>query len=814
MIILNITGSDSANRLIARILNEAAESLNLPKPTIKLANKFNIDLIKNKDEITLITDNLKYATNSKKPHFCQGEITKLNGNNSHSVYINCKNISNFFNPASRLHYINICEKIILLEYHLLPKFLFRYKPLITLEELIKFKNWLTAEDSGHWLIACDIETSNSLITCISYTILNLDKTSNNSPFSFCVDLIEYTTEKRLNSSEGAEYYLHKLEVLKELHSSKNIQWCFHNGTYDNSYLLKYKCPTLNYWWDTQYLFFSMHSLSRKALWHVGSSVNPMYKYWKEEINGGEEDDIDTKESGMPHSVDGYKRYLRYCALDSFFTLTNLLYMMQLIDLKYKWAANNYSQIQRLNLIYMEMQFNSFPIDNQYLIRLIEVKSAKAGKIRSLFEYIFSDALPSFNLNSTATKKKIFYDLLKAEPVGGSLSTDADTLSQLSKQHPLIEWFANKLKQYQENNKFVTDFSRLIGHKSICCKLNATGTITSRANAKPNDFNKGRNLQNITPEIREAFVAPEGYLIADIDYSQADVYFVASSCDDKMLSVITDDRDTHAVHASQVFGVPYEEVLAHKKDKHSMRTLVKPISHGGNYFMTARTMYARLLTEIGSEGIKQMAQRIGLKVPKVTADYIKVCDTALTKYRSQYKGLVNWGYKLYKEQQDNGGVISTAFNFRTLFPIQSDPMKVDSIQRQIAAYKGQGGTAGLMNRFLVNLYFKGYSKPFDGKVYEEEGSKLTEAINRKWIIPIVQVHDSIVFFISKDHIELLDLVMSQMSKPVNYNGHTFSVPTECDVGLYWSKKLMSGYKPHCQFDFSKLHQLDERNPQAS
>ena len=58
-----------------------------------------------------------------------------------------------------------------------------------------------------------------------------------------------------------------------------------------------------------------------------------------------------------------------------------------------------------------------------------------------------------------------------------------------------------------------------------------------------------------------------------------------------------------------------------------------------------------------------------------------------------------------QQPKNKGLIKTAFNFSTLFPIQSDSGKVDSIQRQIAAYKGQGGTAGLMNRFLVNLYLR-------------------------------------------------------------------------------------------------------------
>lgn len=817
MIILNISSHDSANRMLGQMLINSATKFGLPKPAVKILTGTNqVTKFINKEallvlkETIFITDDIKYASNHKKPHFCQGEVTSLEAENSFVIYLSCKEISSFFNPASRIHYEHICEKAVLLNYHLLPQFNFIYKPIYSTAELRTFVEWLNTSSAkgAEWLIGCDIETSNSLITCISYTLINLANPK--APLSFCVDLIEYASGNRLGES-NIQVYLEKLALIRQLHSNTAIRFVFHNGTYDNSYLIKYSCPAWAYRWDTQYLFYSMHSLSRKALWHVSSSVNPMYKYWKEEIRGGEEDDLDVKESGMPHTVDGYKRYLRYCALDSFQTLTNLFYMLQLINFHYKWAPRNYGQIHRLNLIYMEMQFHSFPVDREHLTQIIQGKSIKSNKVKALFEYIFADALPNFNINSVVTKRKIFYDLLKADPVGGALSTDADTLSQLAKQHPLIEWFANKLKEYQENNKFVSDFGKLLNTTTISCKLNATGTITSRANAKATDFNKGRNLQNITAEIREAFVAPQGYLIADIDYSQADTYFVAASTDEKMFQVVTDDRDTHAVHASQVFGIPYEEVLAHKGDKHSARKLVKPISHGGNYFMTARTMYARLLTEIGTTGLQQMAERLGLPKPKVTKDFIKLCEIALHRYRAQYPKLLHWHYTLYGEQTANQGLISTAFGFTTWFPIKMDKEKVDGVLRQIAAYKGQGGTAGLMNRFLVNTYFEGRSQEFDSMEYPEYGKLMKEALKAGDFIPVVQVHDSIVFFIRETRLQLLDIVMKQMMAPINYNGHQFHVPVECEVGRFWSKRLMSTYKlgDFENFDLSKLHTLEER-----
>lgn len=805
MILLNISYSQTVERMLAKELLYAAKRLKLPEPTVKTASVITniiMDNIKAKKDVILITDAKKYATRNDKVSFCYGEVSKMGGYNNFAIFAPLTTLD-FFSPQAKLKLMHLCEKAVLMTYHLLPSFNFLYKPITEQEEMRTLISYFRSNSNVEFNIACDIETSNKLITCISYTFQPTEKSV---PLSICVDLIGFSKGIRIDSS-NIDYYISWIKLLKELHSLPNLRWIFHNGTYDNSYLLKYNAPTLNYHYDNQYFFFCMHSLSRKALYHVTSAVSPMYKYWKQEIKGGEDSDTETKESSMPHTVNGYQRYLRYCALDSFFTWTDFMYCVQLCSTEmggfYRAALNNYGQIQRLNIIYMEMQFNSFPIDQKYLMDLLEKKAKIAAYHKNYLEYAFSPAIPEFNINSIATKQKIFYDILKATPVGGTKSTNADTLAQLAGQHPLIEYIGNHIRAYQENHKFVSDFKKLLLVKNIQCKLNATGTITSRANSKETDFNKGRNLQNITAETREAFIAPQNYLVADIDYSQADTYFVASTVDQHMFDVVTDDRDTHAVHASQVFGVPYEQVLATKGEKHSVRKLVKPISHGGNYFMTARTMYVKLLKEIGSEGLMQMADNLHYPRPSSPSEFIKMCDKALQKYRAQYAGLVQWGNVLYTEQYKNNGWIKTPFNFTTLFPVMQSADKVDNIQREIAAYKGQGGTSGLMNRFLVNLYYNGWSKCFDGKDHYDISNELTKAINNKDIIPIVQVHDSIVFFIRQNKFDLLAKVMSLMETDIEYNGHKFHVPVECEVGRFWSKRLMRVFNPKKVLDVNKF-----------
>lgn len=809
MILIDIKESNAGGRMLSKQLLEIKSELGFKDTKVKNLNGMPFELLASKPDITLITDDIKYASNKTKPHFCFGEVTRLTGKNSHVIYTNSRT-QHFFNSGFLLQIRHLCEKALLLDNHKLPDFKFTYRPLETQAEIVELIQYLS-QAGNKFLCGCDIETSNKLITCISYSFINLKKP--HQPITFCIDLIGYSKGIRVNKDNLYETYIPKLALLKDLHSLPTVDYIFHNGSYDNTYLLKYCCPTKNFKWDTQHMFYSMHSLSRKSLWNVSSSINPMYKYWKEEIKGGEEDDFDSKESMMPHTIEGYKRYLRYCGLDSFYTLTNLLYQLQLVSLRYPHAVNNYSQIHRLQLVYMEMQFTEFPLDTPFLLHLIDGKAKKANRIKAEFNYLFGDIIPKFNINSVVSKQAIFYDLLKAEPVHGSKSTSEDQLSQLAKQHTLIEHFANKVKEYQHNQKFVSDFGKVLGQKSIGCKHNSMGTITSRANSKPNDFYRGRNLQNITAEVREAFVAPKDYIIFDIDYSQADVYFVASSVDPKMYRVVTDDRDTHSVHASQIFGLSYEEVLCRKKEKHGPRNCAKPISHGGNYFMTALTMYIKLLTDIGTSGLLQMADNLKLPRPSRPKEFMAMCDYALSRYRSQYHGLLQWGYRIYNEQIRNKGLITSAFNFGTIFPIYTDPQKVDEPQRQIAAFTGQAGTAGLMNRFLVNTYFNGYSKPFDGKSYEgEEGIKaLSDALNTHKLIPVIQVHDSIVGFLHKDSLHLLDHILDLMEKKIEVKGQIFHVPTECDIGYYWSKRGMIGYKrnDYKDFDFNKLTPLERR-----
>jgi DNA polymerase-1 len=96
-----------------------------------------------------------------------------------------------------------------------------------------------------------------------------------------------------------------------------------------------------------------------------------------------------------------------------------------------------------------------------------------------------------------------------------------------------------------------------------------------------------NLQNIpirTPQgrrIREAFVAPSGWLIMACDYSQIELRIMAHlSGDPGLLKAFHDGVDVHRATAGEVFGVPYADVEA------DQRRAAKAINFGLMYGMSA------------------------------------------------------------------------------------------------------------------------------------------------------------------------------------------------------------------------------------
>jgi DNA polymerase-1 len=152
-----------------------------------------------------------------------------------------------------------------------------------------------------------------------------------------------------------------------------------------------------------------------------------------------------------------------------------------------------------------------------------------------------------------------------------------------------------------------------------------------------------NLQNIpirTAEgrrIREAFIAPPGHVLMSADYSQIELRIMAHISEDPgLLRAFAEGRDVHKATASEVFGVPVDEVSSEQ------RRYAKVINFGLIYGMGAFGLASNL-------GIEQKAAR----------DYID-------RYFARFAGVKRYMDET-KAQAAERGYVETVFGRRLYLP---------------------------------------------------------------------------------------------------------------------------------------------------
>ena len=205
------------------------------------------------------------------------------------------------------------------------------------------------------------------------------------------------------------------------------------------------------------------------------------------------------------------------------------------------------------------------------------QSAVSQSIRQLEERIFAAAGQQFNINSPKQLGKVLFEdlgLPHGKKTKTGWSTNADVLEKL-KDHPLVadvltyRQYAKLKSTYADGLLKVIDPDGRI-RTSFQMTVTATGRLSS---TEP-------NLQNIpvrSPlgrEMRKFFVARDGYVLVDADYSQIELRVLAHiSGDRNMIKAFNDNTDIHTVTASEVFDMPPQLVTP------IMRSRAKAVNFG-------------------------------------------------------------------------------------------------------------------------------------------------------------------------------------------------------------------------------------------
>jgi DNA polymerase-1 len=228
------------------------------------------------------------------------------------------------------------------------------------------------------------------------------------------------------------------------------------------------------------------------------------------------------------------------------------------------------------------------------LRLGELSVEFASRLSELENEVYKLAGGPFNIGSGPQLREVLFDKLKLPTVqktpGGEQSTAQEVLEELAAKHPLPGLLLQHRQLTKLKSTYLDALPGLVHpddgriHTSFSQSVAATGRLSS----------SDPNLQNIPVrseegrQIRQAFVAPEGYRLLTADYSQVELRILAHYSKDPALSrAFALDHDIHCVVAARIFGVPEAEVDDAK------RRVAKTVNFGVIYGLSAFGLSSRL-----------------------------------------------------------------------------------------------------------------------------------------------------------------------------------------------------------------------------
>jgi DNA polymerase-1 len=276
--------------------------------------------------------------------------------------------------------------------------------------------------------------------------------------------------------------------------------------------------------------------------------------------------------------------------------------------------------------------------------------------------------PDINLDSRAQVMEALARMgIKVE------GTRSWQLQPLAKEYPVIA----KLLEYRSVQKALSSYGlSLLEHihpltGRIHPNFHQIGATGGRMSCSE------PNLQQIpnTPEYRSCFRAPAGRKLVIADYSQIELRILADwSQDVSLVKALLSGEDLHSVTASQMFGIPLEQVSKQQ------RAVAKQLNYG--------IMYG-----LGAQGL---AARIDCSVEEA--------EQLIRKYFATYSGVAAWlresadrAVRERKTRTRSGRLIHFQFD-------PSDRSQVAAAQRLGKNSPLQGSNADIIKRALALIYY--------------------------------------------------------------------------------------------------------------
>lgn len=362
------------------------------------------------------------------------------------------------------------------------------------------------------------------------------------------------------------------------------------------------------------------------------------------------------------------------------------------------------------------------------------------RIKVLEGSIYTLAGSEFNIASPKQLGVVLFEdlglpVVKKTKTG--YSTAVEVLEQLQYKHDIIPLIMEYRTLTKLNSTYAKGLVKDITREGkIHTRYEQTLTQTGRLSSV------NPNLQNIPTrieegkKIRKAFIpASNDRVILSIDYSQIELRVLAHIAQDKgMIDAFKHDVDIHTKTASDVNGVPLDEVTP------TMRREAKAVNFGIVY------------------GISDFGLSNNLGITR------KRAKEFIEKYLETFKGVDKYMTDIVKFAKEHG-YVETLYNRRRSLPeINAKNKIIANLNARIAMNTPiQGTAADIIKIAMISAYN-----------YIEE-SKVDAKL-------LLQVHDELVFDVSKDILEeFTDKMVTIMEEAANLD---VKLKAEASSGPSW------------------------------
>ncbi|EGQ9192639.1 DNA polymerase I [Vibrio parahaemolyticus] len=384
---------------------------------------------------------------------------------------------------------------------------------------------------------------------------------------------------------------------------------------------------------------------------------------------------------------------------------------------------NIEQDEKLKSVYEEIEMPLVPVlsriertgvlidDMKLSAQSVEI----AARLEELEQKAYEIAEQEFNMNSPKQLQAILFEkmglpVVKKTP-SGTPSTNEEVLQELALDYPLPKLILEYRGLAKLKSTYTDKLPKMINpstgrvHTSYHQAVTATGRLSST----------DPNLQNIPirneegRRIRQAFVAPAGYKILAVDYSQIELRIMAHlSGDQALLDAFSDGKDIHAATAAEIMGVSIDQVSSEQRRR------AKAVNFGLIYGMSAFGL----------------AKQLG--IPRGEA------QAYMDKYFERYPGVMQYMEDTRSAAADKG-YVETIFGRRLHLPeIKSrNGMRRKAAERAAINAPMQGTAADIIKKAMLLV----------DQWIQEEGNGRVKLL--------MQVHDELVFEVEESSLSEIE-----------------------------------------------------------